>query len=85
MYRCPTSLFERLCIISNVYHTQKGSKEVLFNPHAPVSHDPAERAVCILKSITIYIGQFVHHEHLPSSVTSESRVHYSWSQPSASG
>jgi hypothetical protein len=52
MHRCPASLCERLRIISQVYHTQKGSGEVSFNPHGTVLYSPAERAVRILKRIT---------------------------------
>jgi hypothetical protein len=75
---CPTSLCERLRNISHAYHTQKGSGEVSFDPHGPVLYGPAERAVCILKfgPKKDYNGPFFYLAHLPSSVTSESWVHY---------
>ena len=41
----------KLRIISHVYHTQKGSGEVLFNPHGPVLYGPAKRCVYTLKRI----------------------------------
>jgi hypothetical protein len=55
MQRCPTSLFERLCIISHAYHTEKGSGKVLFNQPGPVLYGLAERAVCT-HSFTLYIS-----------------------------
>jgi hypothetical protein len=50
MHRCPTELFERMHIISHVYHTQKVLGKCFLICKALFYTD--ERAVCILKRIT---------------------------------
>jgi sensor c-di-GMP phosphodiesterase-like protein len=60
MQRCPTTLWERLRIINHLYHTQRGSGKVSFNPHDLVLYYPAESAVCILKRITAAHSSTLH-------------------------